>query len=742
MRLIPLVAAGVALLLTAPTAQGQIAFGGTPPGLTSLAKQLTEAPVATMPAVDVETLMAEDAARAASGEKGPYRFGFNHATDLGLDNSGAWSELPNGDRVWRLGIACPGAYSINFEFHDYLVPEGARVFVHNEAGQVLGAFTAASNGGHPTMGVDLLPGDRITVEYVEPAYVQGQGRLRIGQVTHGYRDVFQMAKGLGDSGSCNNNVICPEGDPWRDQIRSVAMMVVGGSGFCTGQLINNCAEDGTPYFLTANHCLGGSTNNWVFRFNWESPSCNQNQNGPTNQSVTGATLKANSAGSDVALLQLNSTPPAGYNVYYSGWDRSGTASTSNVGIHHPSGDIKKITFDNHAATQANWGGAQCWRIANWEDGTTEPGSSGSGLWNQNGHLIGQLYGGQASCNNNVNDYYGRFDVSWNVLAPHLGSCGPVLNGYDPSSPGLAIDAALLSISNVPDNICNSTTIQPKVTIRNNGTTTLTSLTLAYSVTGGPSGNATWTGSLTTGATAEFQLPTLNLAGGSHTLSVTGSNPNGQADQNPANNTVTQAFTVVPVGIDVTVRITTDNYASETTWRVTPQGSNTVLYSGGPYSNGTNGQQVETIMCLAEGCYTFTIFDEWGDGICCSYGQGNVQILSGGQVLASHNGQFTSQASVNFCVTAGGVGIDETAATRFQLMPNPTQHSSTLVFGAPLNGPATLAVIDLTGRTLHAEQLAAGAQSTTIDLTAHAPGTYLVRVADAQGEFVQRLVRMH
>src|SRR5690606_22332703 len=185
MRLIPLVAAGVALLLTAPTAQGQIAFGGTPPGLTSLAKQLTEAPVATMPAVDVESLMAEDAARAASGEKGPYRFGFNHATDLGLDNSGAWSELPNGDRVWRLGIACPGAYSINFEFHDYLVPEGARVFVHNEAGQVLGAFTAASNGGHPTMGVDLLPGDRITVEYVEPAYVQGQGRLRIGQVTHG-----------------------------------------------------------------------------------------------------------------------------------------------------------------------------------------------------------------------------------------------------------------------------------------------------------------------------------------------------------------------------------------------------------------------------------------------------------------------------------------------------------------------------------------------------------------------------
>jgi len=381
-----------------------------------------------MPEVDAAALMAEDEARIAQGVKGPYRFGFNHATDISTANSGTWNILPNGDAVWRVAIECPSAFSINFEFNDYLVPEGGQVFVYNSEGETLGAFTAESNPGHTILGVTQLPGDRITIEYVEPFAVRGEGFLRIGQVTHAYRDLFRSTKGFGTSGSCNNNVICPEGDPWRPQIRSVAMITVGGSGICTGQLINNCANNGTPYFLTANHCLGGN-NSWVFRFNWNSPTCTPTQNAPTNQTVSGSTLRANNAATDVALLQLNSTPPASYNVFYSGWDKSGTAPTSSTCIHHPDGDIKKISFDTNPATQANFGGAACWRIATWEDGTTEPGSSGSGLWNQNGLLIGQLYGGQANCSNNVNDYYGRFNNSYQYLQTWLGDCGNTLQGY-------------------------------------------------------------------------------------------------------------------------------------------------------------------------------------------------------------------------------------------------------------------------------------------------------------------------
>ena len=447
--------------------QAQVSFGGRPYGLTK-SHQLTDAPLAVMPLVDGPTLMAEDEARRLQGIKGPYRFGFNHMVDLGMENSGAWHTMPNGDAVWRLAIECPGAYSINFEFHDYVVPEGAKVFVYNLAGEVLGAFTAESNPGNTILGVTQLAGDRITIEYVEPAAVRGLGRLRVGQVTHAYRDIMHadMSKGFGTSGSCNNNVICAVGDNWRPQIRSVAMITVGGSGICTGQLINNCANDGTPYFLTANHCLGGN-NSWVFRFNWNSPTCTPTTNAPTNQTVSGSTLKASSAGSDVALLQLNSTPPAGYNVYYTGWDKGTTPPTASTCIHHPDGDIKKISFDTNPATNANFGGAACWRIATWEDGTTEPGSSGSGLWNQNGLLIGQLYGGVASCSNNVDDYFGRFSTSYPTLQTWLGNCGNTLAGF-PITTGVADAAEVTTLTIAPNPTTGSITITLPTTMQDGG----------------------------------------------------------------------------------------------------------------------------------------------------------------------------------------------------------------------------------------------------------------------------------
>lgn len=415
--------------LVAPALVAQLSFGGHPYGM-DRSNALPEAPATVLPQVDATTLMAEDEARSAQGVKGPYRFGFNHAVQIGTQNAGVWHTLSNGDRVWRTAIECPGAFSINLEFHEFLIPDGGQVFVYNELGHVLGAFEANSNPGHNELGVDLLPGDRVTVEYVEPARVAGQGRLTIGQVTHAYRDMFGATKGFGESGSCNNNVICAVGDPWRAQIQSVAMMVTQGNGFCTGQLINNCNNDGIPYFLTANHCMEGTGSNVVFRFNWNSPVCTPNTNGPMNQSVAGYTLLESDGGSDVALLRLNTTPPASYNVFYTGWDRSASAASGGVtAIHHPSGDIKKISFENQTLSSENWGGAQCWRVNDWDNGTTEGGSSGSGLWNQNGLLVGQLFGGYAACGNNLQDYYGKFSVSYPLLQEWLGDCGTSHGGF-------------------------------------------------------------------------------------------------------------------------------------------------------------------------------------------------------------------------------------------------------------------------------------------------------------------------
>ena len=104
-------------------------------------------------------------------------------------------------------------------------------------------------------------------------------------------------------------------------------------------------------------------------------------------------------------------PPESYNVHYAGWDVSGNTPNIPVGIHHPSGDIKKISFDyDNASNSGNF-----WDIDSWDDGTTEPGSSGSPLFDGISHrIIGQLYWGVASCTNFGYDTYGKTSVSWNL----------------------------------------------------------------------------------------------------------------------------------------------------------------------------------------------------------------------------------------------------------------------------------------------------------------------------------------
>ncbi|MBK6542730.1 MAG: T9SS type A sorting domain-containing protein [Flavobacteriales bacterium] len=182
----------------------------------------------------------------------------------------------------------------------------------------------------------------------------------------------------------------------------------------------------------------GSVSNWVFRFRWESPTCTPTANTtglPKN--VNGSTLLVTNPGSDMALLELNSRPQTGWNTFYTGWDKSTTAATSVTAIHHPAGDIKKISFEEQPVSSQNYGGAQCWRVAAWDDGTTEGGSSGSGLWNQNGLLVGQLFGGQANCTTNINDYYGKFNVSYPFLQQYLGNCGNTLEGLNYVAAGMA-----------------------------------------------------------------------------------------------------------------------------------------------------------------------------------------------------------------------------------------------------------------------------------------------------------------
>ncbi len=171
----------------------QVSQGGRPYSFTSsIADSMA---TSTMGAVDVATLLAEDELEAALDTPVPPRFGYAIEVSLGLESAGTWTELPNGDRVWRLRIAAPGAYSINLLYDEFWLPAGGRFFIYNaDHSMVLGAFTSANNKNHGKFSTGLVRGDISILEYYEPADVRGRGKIHISRVVHGYRNFFGPLK--------------------------------------------------------------------------------------------------------------------------------------------------------------------------------------------------------------------------------------------------------------------------------------------------------------------------------------------------------------------------------------------------------------------------------------------------------------------------------------------------------------------------------------------------------------------
>jgi len=413
----------------------QISIGGKPYSFTNdgLGKSLT---TVQMPGINLAKLQVEDAEDEITGA--PPRFGDPIEVNLNMENSGTWENLPNGGRLWRLSIEAPGAKSINLLYNDFYLPAGAVLYLYSADGQhVIGGFTSRNNKADRIFATGLIYSDHIVLEYYEPRatkQLDQQPAISINYVVHGYRYIDikkeDLEKAFDDSGNCNVNTICAQGDNWRDQIKSVAVILVGGFRNCTGYLVNNTAQDCRPLFLTANHCLGSldavsnpNANTWTFMWRYESPNCTPDTDGPTNMITSGATLIADPSGggvtsSDFALLELAESPKdAGYDIYFAGFDATTTAPGAATGIHHPAGDVKKISMENAALTATDYGGSAGtpthWRVFDWDSGTTEPGSSGSPIFsNATGRAMGFLSGGGAACGNDLSDWYGSLGYSW------------------------------------------------------------------------------------------------------------------------------------------------------------------------------------------------------------------------------------------------------------------------------------------------------------------------------------------
>ncbi|MEM9846513.1 MAG: pre-peptidase C-terminal domain-containing protein [Bacteroidota bacterium] len=415
-------------------------------------------PTVQMPAVDLNQLQQEDAADEAAGL--PPRFGKRFNVSLNPNDHGRWDNVPNGGRVWRLAIESAGAISLNLTFDDFFLPKGARLFIFTEDfSQILGAFSAENNKADGKFATSLVFDEKVIIGYYEPRGTIGQGRLSVDGVIHGYREIpapeldkFQFNR-LPPSGlNCFIDAACPEGDPWRDQIKSVGLAIVaGGTRWCSGALVANTSGDQRLLFLTANSCLydvnnfntkydaisNSSLSTWVFEWNYEATTCEGSVPSMTN-STTGATVLANSSpnapdvdGSDFALLELTESPiAAGYDVFFAGWDKSGAIPQGGTSIHHPNGAPKKIAIENAplVASTSNpiTGGTSTdlthWEVTDWDGGALEGSSQGAVLFeNTNGRIVGQFSGGFAGCNftptdttdNGQPDYFGQLAYSWN-----------------------------------------------------------------------------------------------------------------------------------------------------------------------------------------------------------------------------------------------------------------------------------------------------------------------------------------
>ena len=228
--------------------------------------------------------------------------------------------------------------------------------------------------------------------------------------------------------------------------------------------------------------------------------------------------------------------------------------------------------------------------------------------------------------------YGRVNAEAAVL-----SVAPTVND----------DAGIATINTPVGNICSSSAT-PEVVLRNNGANILTSVTINYQLDGSMVSTQAWSGSLASLATTTVSLPNISFGGGAHTFTAYTSNPNGQTDGNSANDSATSSF--ISGSNTLTLSITLDNYPEETSWDIKDSGGN-VVANGGTYGSQPDGSTVTESICLADGCFDFTIYDTYGDGICCSYGSGSYTLTNDadGSTLAS-GGAFTNSETTNFCVT--------------------------------------------------------------------------------------------
>lgn len=393
----------------------------------------------------------------------------------------AQKAVDNNTINYNLKIIANKALNLSLSFSEFKLSKNSILSISTDF-EVTDSITSKENNSRQIWASRVYQGNFIYLTLSIPESELHLTKIKIDQVNFGFTAVGGGFFGNpGQSATCNINVLCPQGNGWENERNSVALIVSGGGEICTGTLVMNTCGSNIPYLLTANHCLNSNVQNWVFQFQTWSNTCNPNGTFREDVQFNGCQLRANNAATDFALVELNQTPPANSGINYSGWDRTNTPATSGSSIHHPQGDLMKISLYNQQAISVPWfsGASNHWRVS-FNQGIVQQGSSGSALYNQNRRLVGQLHGNQNNvcpnpgtnncwCTTQIPSVgeYGRFDLSWSgggTPATRLSDwLDPSNNGQQTTNttnvanltaPQPVFNANSLNISG-PNLICNS-----------------------------------------------------------------------------------------------------------------------------------------------------------------------------------------------------------------------------------------------------------------------------------------------
>lgn len=562
--------------------QSQISEGGIP---ASFGKTLVNETnpfdasyqVHSLLAPDMNTIHQEDAENDSKGK--PYRVAVNIPVSYSMTNSGTWTHLSNGDKVWRMGIRIPGATGLSLYFASPVqVPVGGKLHAYNEKhSQYVGAYTSNT----PVFqSMEIIQGEFLTLEYYMPAGSTALPVIEISKVAYYYRGfearlaVFNTGDEIIEDrthGSCEVDAVCSESTGHVDQ-RSSAVhysFEVGASTYvCSGAVVNNTDQDCTPYILTANHCGEPDANadivNHVWYFNYQRPTCvpsnTSSYTGALSQTMSGGTFRASSSlgthpastgsqvdGADFALIELNSSIPSGYNAYFSGWSRSTTAATSGICYHHPAGDEKKISTYTSSLSSSTYNGG--WANAHWQvtwaatangHGVTEGGSSGSPIYDQNNRIVGHLSGGSSYCSTPTSpDLYGKFNKAWDTDgSTNASQLEPWL---DPSGSGaMTLDgtwAPCAPVAPTAQFTASATNVSPGTTVTFTDQSTGSPTSWAWVVS--PATGWAYAG----GTNSTSQNPQITFSTiGSYTITLTATNTQGSDSEVKTNYIVVAATT--------------------------------------------------------------------------------------------------------------------------------------------------------------------------------------------------------